>query len=624
MVNMQQVETLKTARQNKLVSFFRKCWSSPLFKAVLFNFVALLIRIIFFDIKYEVSDDYAIDAILSGAYGSGFNPNLLFGNVILGYFFVFLYSWIPRISFYFFFLETLGFVSSTAILYILFRKNPNITGLIMGFAMILFFADDLYVLLQFTKIASAAGIAGGLLVNEALWGKVKHKFRLIGIGTVISVLGSFVRFTTVYIFGAFLLLAFVHSVWEYYSENQTTLATKQKLKAIGSRFVVCLLLVGVLFGLDILGKAISNADERQKAFNEYHDYRVAISDVLIPDYEQVQDEYSGLGLDEVDYDMLNSWCFCDLETYPTDLLEQVGNINGNMSTQTTHSISYVLSEMSSAMYLNEWPVLGLLVMCLAACILGKRKVYPLICFCTPFLIFGALIYTGRINYRVEFSVLFCAMACMVTSFCTAAEVGKAGKPANIGTNMKIILTVILLVFGGLRIWQFMPKENWKKLSDEEYADAFNHTLYDSGHYNKQKYAFPINQRKISPNLIERMENDTDHFYYVDFFTGIQTLFYNYEPWFRPQEKLFAEDYAYFGSQMMHHPGEQDALEYNGSEPLSPFKSLVNENILLVDNFYVVSKLRYIQKYYYPNAKIELVDEVDGFMIWNIYIPDETE
>ena len=39
---------------------------------------------------------------------------------------------------------------------------------------------------------------------------------------------------------------------------------------------------------------------------------------------------------------------------------------------------------------------------------------------------------------------------------------------------------------------------------------------------------------------------------------------------------------------------------------------------MVDNKYYEIKLMYLKKYYYPNARRELVDTIDGYMIWKYY------
>lgn len=75
---------------------------------------------------------------------------------------------------------------------------------------------------------------------------------------------------------------------------------------------------------------------------------------------------------------------------------------------------------------------------------------------------------------------------------------------------------------------------------------------------------------------------------------------------------------------MRHPGERSALIVNGADPDNPFKSLVNDNIYLVDNWGYEYKIAYYRKYFCPDAEIALVGEIDGYMIWKIFIPETVE
>ena len=69
---------------------------------------------------------------------------------------------------------------------------------------------------------------------------------------------------------------------------------------------------------------------------------------------------------------------------------------------------------------------------------------------------------------------------------------------------------------------------------------------------------------------------------------------------------------------MQYPAERNMLLEKGIDPDCPFKYLVNDDIYVVDNVNADLKLKYLRKYYYPNARKELVDTIDGFQIWKFY------
>ena len=635
---MREAESIK--KEN---AFFDKCKGivdklghNPLFLAFLLNLLAFLLRIIFFNIKYEVSDDYMTDALLSGAFGSGYDPVLLFGNPILGHLLVSLYKLIPDISFYFVLLVVLGFLSATTILYLLFKKKTNAVTIGMAMLFLFFFADDLYILVQFTKVAAAAGIAGGLLVLRGLWNEMEqHKVRLIILGTILAVFGAMVRFTTIYLFAFFLVLAFLQNALPLFlgktSEKGSSVNGKtsgKALKSVGKRFLACVLLIGFLFGLQYLGKWIANRDEGHCEFNKFHDIRSSITDVIIPDYEQIADKYATLGLDRIDYYMLATWNFVDRNVYSDEVLKEVAKIHKQESSDQTHSVNYVVDLLISRNILMYWSALGLYVLVLICLLLSKDRFSPLILLLAAIGMLMAFIYTGRTMYRVEWSVYFCAVACLLSSF----DYNEEAAPAKIrkhylGKERPVIgVYVLVLVLGIMctRISRLLPDTKYKNMSHEEYIESFNNTMLASGEYLPDKYLFPSIDKKPFKVLTDRMESDPEHFYYIDFFTGIQSLYFDYDPWIRPSQGLFSDDYAYFGSVAMHHPGERDALISNGCDPDNPYKSLTQDNIYLVDSLYASVKLAYVQKYYCPEAQLEQVGEVDGFMIWNIYIPEGSE
>ena len=181
-----------------------------------------------------------------------------------------------------------------------------------------------------------------------------------------------------------------------------------------------------------------------------------------------------------------------------------------------------------------------------------------------------------------------------------------------------VILVILLLF--TRVPKALDSITLLSLSDEEYRNSFDDTMLYSGIYIPDKIGFPTVKRKPSADLTEYMENDLDHYYIVDFDTGIQSFYFNYDPWIRPEQGLFSDHYAYFGGCTMRHPGEIYALESNGCDPYNPFGNLTKENVLLVDNWGYEYKLAYIRRYYCPEAEIEQVAEIDGYLIWNVYIP----
>ena len=625
---MQEVSSLKQNKGagGKAGQIISKLKDKPFLMSLLFNVAALLVCLIFFRPTYEVSDDYMTDAVLSGAFGSGYEPYLLWGNALLGYALVFLYKLIPSISFYFILLVVLGFLSSTAIIYLLFKKKTNIVTICMAVTFLAFFTDDLYILVQFTKVAAVAGIAGGLLVIHGIWEAEKRKALYVILGTLLTLTGSMVRFSLVYLYGAYLLVAFIfYSVTYVKTKKKAGGAEKTSgtIAAIGKRFLVCVMLVGLLFGIEYIGSGIRRNDPRFREFNDFQNYRPGVTDSMKPDYEVVQAEFEKMGLDFNDYCMMAYWHIVDKNVYSNETLAKVGSLLKEYNDSLSHSPAYIVKTIFERGIPFYPAALVMYLFLTLAGMFGKHRIYPAVILLTTIFFFVFFIYTGRTVYRVELGVFYCAVACIMASlsFNDDSSFVKQ-KTSFFGKNMATVVSALILIFvAGFRIAMIIPSPKYRSMSDEEYMEEFDNTMRRSGEYMPWKTRFLANFRKPEPDLVSYIENDKDNYYYVDFTSGIQTLYYNYDPWIRPEQGLFLK-YGYFGSVVIHHPGEKSALASVGADPDNPYRSLLNDNIYVVDRFYPEVKLIYLRKYYNPNARAKVVKEINGLKIIKYYVPKE--
>lgn len=627
---MQEVTSLKSGKTIAgpfKGGLFDKLSSKPLLLAFLLNLAAFLFCTVCFDAKYEVSDDYITDAVLSGAFGTGYEPQLLFGNVMLGYFLVFLYRLIPSVSFYFVLLVLLDFLTATAVLYLMFKKKVNTLTVCLASIFLIYFSKDLYVVIQFTKTSTIAGIAGGLLILHGLWEADKHKLRYIVSGTLLMLAGTMVRFMTIFVFAAFLVIAFVACV---VSHAAKTGADSEKSKAkpgfiadLAKRFAVCVAIIGMMFGAEYLGAWICSLDETHADFNRFHGVRCGITDCDTPSFEEVEKEYEKLGLDVIDYYMLNSWNFLDRNIYSDELLQKVSVINKNALAAKGKTFSDVLNVLMIRQTLFIPVAAAFYLFVVMSLLSGKKRLFPVVLLCAVIVLFVGLVYYGRIMYRVEWSVYFCAVSCLLAGFLYDDD-GVISKLKKSESGKKIFnlgLGALVVVIGLMTIVpDIFTKVTLLNCADSEYREAFDKAMKSSGEYTPEKAGFPSIQRKISPNLINYIENQNDKFFMVDFLTGIQDLYFNYNPWIRPEQGMFSH-YSYFGGCTMHHPGECSVLNANGADPDNPYKSMGNDQIYLVDNYYYKFRILYFRKYYIHDAKMKKVNEIDGYQIWKVYLPE---
>ena len=177
---------------------------SNIFLSIALNIIFFICILLFCDIKYEVSDDFVMASIISGTYGNGYNPHLIFINVLWGYLLLPFYYLFQGISWYLIAQLLLCLISFVLVSYMFFEKLPRYMALLLVVLLLTLFGDDVYILVQFTKTASLAIMGGGIVFLWALW--ADRNWKLKSLSSLVCLSGTLIRFNSVYIAGGFLLL----------------------------------------------------------------------------------------------------------------------------------------------------------------------------------------------------------------------------------------------------------------------------------------------------------------------------------------------------------------------------------------------------------------------------------
>ena len=80
---------------------------------------------------------------------------------------------------------------------------------------------------------------------------------------------------------------------------------------------------------------------------------------------------------------------------------------------------------------------------------------------------------------------------------------------------------------------------------------------------------------------------------------------------------YYDNFLYLGGVTTNFPETNSILKKKGYS--NPLKSLVEENVYLIDNNGIDLKVNFLREHYYPNARAELYKEVDGYQIWKFYM-----
>ena len=551
--------------------------------------------------------------ILSGALTGKPNQYILFSNILLGYLLKGIYTYIPNISFYFIMLELMGLISLIIIVWIILKRCRISIGILVSIICLVCFSDDLFILVQFTKTASVAIAAGGFLFLETISDKsIRHRKLITLAGCVLFLFGCMLRFACIYCVMPFLLIRFI------------VLAYKKSLKEVFFRLLMCVVLAGASFALLGINNVLWNVDSEYRYYRELNEYRYPVTDVPKPLYDEIRPEMEAIGVSEIDYYLAATWQFTDLSVFTPEKLEKIAGILNDYNSRQTNTLSRAVEVFGYREYWSYPGVIGIVLIFVLLLFTERKPYFTIIAsvtVCAFLLLYFA--YIGRALYRVEFSVLFAAFSAMAVSF--------AGNEKKIKIRRDVYLFTIFVFMYAILLYHvriYIPDSSYKTLNDKSYKQyvEFIFVREDDyiGGYNSEAYTMVLSKRPIYENLLNRIENDTDHVYVVDVLSLVN-INLNYSPWIRPGNgNSVSRSHTLGGCLMMQYPDETYWYEYNGIDPVDPFRSLVNENVYVVDSYYYELKLAYLRNHYYPDACIEFVGEENDCKIWKFYIPAEEE
>lgn len=603
-----ETPSLKT---NKKKLFIKKWAYSDVGLAILINLFFLILILVFCDMKYEVSDDFVMASIMSGAYGTSPNPQMIFVNVILGYILLPFYKVFPAVSWYFVFQVVVIFLSSTAITFFLFRQVERFKAGMLSIIFLVFFMNDAYILVQFTKTALLAVMAGSIIFIKELFST--RKWSIIGLGTCLCLIGTWIRFRVIYVAGGFLLFILAYEFVIMIAENRRN--GKHLDSTRMRQIIVCgIVLVFLAFGFHALDWYTYNNDEEYGYFYAYSDVRGKIVDTTEYGYDSYADEMEEIGVSENDYYMLKNWNFADNKVFTLEKLQKAKKIISDYAKSRELSLEEIVEQVQKR-GLSRYPAfIGCLILLLIGVALNERKWWTmLISIGIGLMLFLYFSYTGRCVYRVEYSILLSVFLC--GTYFWGIKGDETTKSAEIiKGSQRVCRNIVLLCCIG-QVLICIPDLSYTKVESNDRRDYIDGTFFNSWEYNPTRYRKVVNKKKPENLLLEEIAENQENFYFLDFNTTIQTLYFEYSPW-KALPVGYYDNHMYLSGVTINFPDIVHKLEEK--ELSLPLPYLVNEHVYLVDNNSLEMKLNFLREHYYPEARAELYKELGGYKIWKIY------
>lgn len=596
-------------KTEKIKSNIKKIRDSSFFRAFAVNILFFSFAVLLCEQKYEVSDDFVMETILSGAYGGGVNPRILFSNTIYGYILAPLYRIWPDISWYFILQLVSGLISFTAISYILFRELDMLRACFFTVFMLAFFSNDIYILTNFTKTAGICIMAGSVLVLYALF--QSHKKGQLAAGMLLCVLGSLQRFQSLYLAGPFiaavLLVEFARFFITQRKENgHINIKDRRFLKILIGGFSLIALILLCKFAGDMTYKS----SEEYRDYKRYAAVRADIVDAKYYNYSVYKDDFERLGISENDFAMLHHWNFADPEYFTVEKLENISETIINNNSLQPVRWRQILKDMRNREYLKYPVVIACVIMLVIGLVRNTRKWWFYIgmagiCGCMLMYFF----VRGRVLYRVEYPIFLGLFVSVM--YITLLKIRHNKYGLRIG-RIASVLGILLFVLFQIRI--YVPDNSYKSVRTDDRKKYLDAVFDKSWNYDERKYRRVTDKWDSSEGLIAEIKANPDNFYMLDFNTTIQSLYYDWNV-YESLGKGYYDNFAYLSGVTMEYPDVNRLFEKNGIK--NPLKDLVKDGVYLVDNANCDEIIAYLKEHYFPDANAVFIKSVEGYKIWKI-------
>ena len=541
------------------------------------NLLFLCAMLTLFAPQWETNDDLFMSKFVDGQLSrkTAYVPyiNILLGALLKGLYSAFGngFNWYSLCQYLAIFL---GF---TAITWVLLRRFRLFPALVQTALILFAFASDCYLSMNFSK-AGAVGTVGGmallLTAQEGCGGKPKRRLLILGVLLALTAfLWRWEEFGICALLMASVCLRDLIGLWRE--------SGAPRLRAAWGYlrpFALLALLAALLFGLHLFAW---NRPEIA-AYKRFDDTRSILIDFEIPAYDQIPEVYDELGVDEDFVEMMKKWSFYDTERFTQESMERIIEARSKLvHHKTPGEILGVWLNKCLLGYTQDRPFAGFVFLLALWLACGRRRGREWIALAGLFglylLIYAFFIYNDRyLANRVDIGI-FLAMAMALSFFLDEEKLERD----------KLLLTAVLLLslfvsWRANRVWCRFDSHN------------------------------EIPDRSAGKAAVERVLADEEHFCFVKVWAIEHVL---YTPLETPPEG-YADKLVLIGGWSMHHPVIEELLAGHGID--NPWHDLVDrEDIYLIDHE-VDRTLRFLRRWYYPEAEAELVEPLSSETGWKIY------
>ena len=538
----------------------KKVWFAVCVNLLMMLFFLAVMRPVF-----DSNDDFNIAMFVNRARPVQ-DPFWLYCNWILGSICAFLYRITNMLPWYGLMQYAGLFAAFTAAFWVIQRVFRSGAALVLSMTLLIYFAAESCINLQFTRTAGVCAACGLFLV---VYAAVQERIAVCPLvfGILITAYGYMYRhleadiiFALWGVFGLYLLSRLKKD------------APGQMLRRAVRYLLLFALTVGICFGCRLADRFAYRQNEESARYEEINDARAVLMDYGFPKYEENVELFESLGITYNAYKLFSKWNFYDPDVFTLE------KMNALIDVQKRKGASIETLKDFFGVYPYKWfenPMfycfLVMLVMALLHGVRGwQRAVEILLLILAMVVLFYYMYLQGRFNLpRVDDPVWLAG--CLIMVYLISPE------RFNLPVRYAWMMVLVLLAVNQSR-WSVF----WRHNTEGKEA-----------------------KRVHAANFIASVASDTDHLYLTK--AGLYAL----SPGYGPLSLVplgVASNTCVLGGWPAGSPAYVAAMEQYGVT--NPYRDCINnDQVYLIDNDINLT-LNYIREYYDMKAQVKEIGLFD--------------
>lgn len=473
--------------------------NNNLIKAVLFSSILFIGILLLGNIIYESNDEFYMNLFANGLYSHG--EFMLYPGIIFGYFLKTMYLITDKVNMFTVFLIVAVYISTIIFNYYILKKFKFKLGLTIILLLSCTFYLEVYLNLQYTKVAAFMTTASLFIL--LLDNKVLNK----SLGSLLLILGLSLRVQAALIPIACAMLVTLPSL---FSKHRTNI-----LKIY--------IFVGMSFSIFFISNIMYSLNHSFHMENiAYDKERVNIQDYGVEEYIDLKESYDKIGVSPNDLSMAMYWLTGDNNYFNTIFFQDINNVQPNSIKYDVILGSFVNTIKSMLNFYRNIYVLSAVILLVFNFLFNnkyRREILLIGLFFVTMVFYFNLI--GRYLWRVEYSLLV-----SVTMF--GLLFSKDDSKINQSVLFKILTLSLVLVIG--ISYNFKLSRNW----------LVQKTQYDQNYH----------------RYMDELANYPDEIFLVDM-VSVKTAD-QFDVFDNPDEG-YVSNSAYLGGWLINLPGYQEHL-----------------------------------------------------------------